>query len=165
MTRVRIVVAGVSGSGKSTVGRALAEQLGVTFEDGDDLHPSANVEKMRAGVPLDEADRRPWLLAVGEWLDVHERGVLACSALRRTHRDALRSATDDVDILMLHGDPDLIRERQANRKQHFMPPELLHTQFATLEPLEPDEIGITIDIAQPVDQIVAEYVAKRFGPS
>ena len=165
MTCRRIVVAGVSGSGKSSVGVALAERLGAVFEDGDDLHPPANVEKMRAGIPLDQADRWPWLLAVGGWLDAHEHGVIACSALRRTYRDTLRSATDGVDVLLLHGDPDLIRERQANRKQHFMPPGLMHSQFATLEPLGPDEPGITIDIAQGIDQIVEEYVVRRLGPS
>ncbi len=158
---MRVVVAGVSGSGKSTVGRALAQRLEVPFVDGDGLHPPANVEKMRAGNPLTDADRAPWLRAVGEWLAEHPEGVVACSALRRTYRDALRTYADDVDVLLLHGDPGLIRERQAARGQHFMPPSLMSSQLATVEPLAPDEPGTTLDVASPVDAIVGDYVAER----
>lgn len=154
----RIVVAGVSGSGKSTVGRALAARLGVPFADGDDLHPEANVVKMRAGIALDDDDRAPWLRSIGDWLAAREAGVIACSALRRAHRDLLRSRADGVEILLLHGDPELIRERQAARGQHFMPPALMSSQLATLEPLGPDEPGTTLDVDQHVDTIVADYL-------
>ncbi len=159
---MRVVVAGVSGSGKSTVGKALAERLGVPFEDGDDLHPAANVAKMRAGEPLTDEDRAPWLRAIGTWLAEHEDGVVACSALRRTYRDTLRSHAD-LDVLLLHGDADLIRERQAARGQHFMPTGLMDSQLATYEPLGPDEPGVTLDVALPVEEIVAQYVAQRLG--
>lgn len=155
---MRVVVGGVSGSGKSTVGAAVADRLGLAFCDGDDLHPQANVEKMRAGVPLTDEDRVPWLVAVGEWLAQHD-GVVASSALRRTHRDLIRRQADDVQMLLLHGDPDLIRERQAARGQHFMPPGLMSSQFATFEPLEPDEAGTTLDVAADVETLVAAGVA------
>ncbi|CAN5600670.1 hypothetical protein BH11ACT8_BH11ACT8_16510 [soil metagenome] len=154
-----VVVAGVSGSGKSTVGRALAGRLGVAFEDGDDLHPAANVEKMTAGVPLEDADRWPWLDAVGDWLAAHPGGVVACSALRRAHRDRIRGRVADLDVLLLDGDPELIRARQAARGRHFMPPSLMDSQLATLEPLAPDEAGTTLDVAQDVAAIVEEFVA------
>jgi len=159
-----VVAAGVSGSGKSSVGLALAERLGVPYEDGDDLHPDANVAKMRRGEPLDDEDRRPWLDAIGRWLaERDDGGVIACSALRRTYRDQLRTHAPDVDILLLHGDEELIRERQASRSDHFMPVSLLHSQFATLEPLDPDERGLTIDVEQGIDSIVQEYVDRRSG--
>ena len=156
---------GVSGSGKSTVGAALAARLDVPFEDGDDLHPPENVAKMARGEPLDDADRRPWLDRVGGWLAEHrEGGVIACSALRRSYRDQLREHCPDVDFLHLDGDADLLARRQAGRSGHFMPPSLLSTQLLTLEPLAPDESGVVVDIDQPVDAIVAEYVAARGGP-
>jgi gluconokinase len=159
---MRVVVAGVSGSGKSTVGKALAERLGAAFEDGDDLHPPANVAKMTAGEPLTDEDRAPWLRAIGAWLAEHEDGVVACSALRRTYRDALRFHAD-LDVLLLHGDPELIRQRQAARGRHFMPTGLMDSQFATYEPLGPDEPGVTLDVALPVEEIVEQYVAQRLG--
>lgn len=159
----RVVVAGVSGSGKTTVGKALAERLQVPFEDGDDLHPPANVAKMRAGEPLTDADRAPWLEAVGDWLAAHDDGVVACSALRRPYRDALRAAADDVEVLLLHGDPDVIRRRQAGRGQHFMPPALMSSQLATFEPLAPDEAGTTLDVGLAVDELVEAFLARRGG--
>ncbi len=155
---MRVVVGGVSGSGKSTVGAVLAERLRLPFCDGDDLHPQANVEKMRAGEPLNDADRMPWLIAIGDWLARYD-GVVACSALRRTHRDLIRSQAGDVQMLLLHGDPDLIRRRQAARGQHFMPPGLMSSQFATFEPLEPDEPGTTLDVVADVESLVAEGIA------
>jgi gluconokinase len=155
-----IVVMGVSGSGKSTVGAALAQRLRVPFGDGDDLHPPANVAKMTAGQPLDDDDRYPWLEAIGEWLaDHHDGGVMSCSALKRKYRDQLRRHCADVEFLHLSGAPEVIGKRQASRPGHFMPASLLQSQFATLEPLEPDEHGIVIDVDQDIDAIVDDYVA------
>ena len=157
-----VVVMGVSGSGKSAVGEALAERLGVPYKDGDDLHPPENVEKMSRGEPLDDTDRHPWLELVGAWLAEHsDGGVIACSALRRRYRDQLRDHCPDVHFLHLDGSAELITERQAGRPGHYMPPSLLPSQFLTLEPLERDEFGVAIDIDQPVAAIVAEYVATR----
>lgn len=150
-----VVVMGVSGSGKSTVGRALAERLGVPFADGDDLHPAANRAKMKAGTPLDDDDRRPWLDVVGRWLAAHPGGgVMACSALTRAHRDQLRAHRSDVTWLHLAGDPSLITERQAARPGHFMPSALMGSQLATLQPLGPDEGGLVVDVARSVTDVV-----------
>jgi gluconokinase len=155
-----VVVSGVSGSGKSTVGQALADRLELPFCDGDDLHPAANVEKMHAGVPLDDDDRRPWLLLVGGWLADHPGGgVVACSALKRTYRDLIRIECPDAWVVQLVGDQDLIGARQASRHGHFMPPSLLPSQFATLEPLQPDEDGLVVDVAPPVEDVVARIAA------
>lgn len=160
---LKVVVAGISGSGKSTVGEALAERLGVPFCDGDDLHPPENVEKMRSGTPLTDEDRWPWLDAVGAWLAEREAGVVACSALRRVYRDRLRDAAPDAVVLLLDGSPELIRERQASRGQHFMPPALLDSQLATLEPLGDDEDGFVLDVAEPVEAIVERFVGLVGG--
>jgi gluconokinase len=156
-----IVVMGVSGSGKSTVGAALAQRLRVPFADADDFHPPANVAKMTAGQPLDDDDRYPWLEAIGEWLSRHcgDGGVMSCSALRRKYRDQLRRHCLDVEFMHLSGTPEIIGKRQASRPGHFMPASLLASQFATLEPLEPDEGGIVIDVDQNIDSIVDNYVA------
>jgi gluconokinase len=155
-----IVVMGVSGSGKSTVGAALAQRLRVPFADADDFHPPGNIAKMTAGQPLDDDDRHPWLEAIGEWLDHHyEGGVMSCSALKRTYRDQLRHHCPDVEFLHLSGTPEVIGRRQASRPGHFMPASLLASQFATLEPLEPDERGIAIDVDQNIDSIIDNYVA------
>jgi gluconokinase len=155
-----IVVMGVSGSGKSTVGAALAQRLRVPFGDGDDLHPPANVAKMTAGQPLNDDDRYPWLEAIGKWLaDHHDGGVMSCSALKRKYRDQLRRHCADVEFLHLSGSPEVISKRQASRPGHFMPASLLQSQFATLEPLEPDEHGIAIDVDQNIDSIVDDYIA------
>lgn len=156
----RVVVGGVSGSGKSTVGEALAARLGVEYEDGDDLHPASNIAKMRAGQPLTDDDRWPWLDAVAAWLAEHD-GVIACSALKRAYRDRIRAHASGVDVLMLAGDADLIRERQAARGQHFMPPALMTSQLATLEPLQPDEPGLIVDVATGVEDLVGAYLAYR----
>ena len=154
-----LVVMGVSGSGKSTVGAALAQRLRVPFEDADDLHPSANIAKMSRGEPLDDHDRFPWLALVGEWLAVHEDGgVMSCSALKRKYRDQIRGLAPNVRFLLLYGTPEVIAARQAARPGHFMPASLLSSQFATLEPLEPDEEGVVLDVDQSVDAIVQGYV-------
>lgn len=154
-----IVVMGVSGSGKSTVGAALAQRLRVPFADADDFHPEANIAKMTAGHALDDDDRRPWLDSIGEWLAAHaDGGVMSCSALKRSYRDQLREHCPDVDFLHLAGTPEVIGRRQASRPGHFMPASLLASQFETLEPLEADEHGVDVNVDQNIDSIVNEYV-------
>lgn len=157
-----VVVMGVSGCGKTTVGHALADRLDVPFADGDELHPAANIAKMASGVPLDDDDRYPWLEAIGAWLAEHDAhgGVIGCSALKRKYRDQLRSHAPRVGFLHLHGSFEVIAARQAARPGHFMPASLLRSQFATLEPLGPDEHGVVVDVAQPVGAIVQEYVDR-----
>ena len=157
-----IVVMGVSGSGKSTVGAALAQRLRVPFADADDFHPAANVAKMTSGQALNDDDRYPWLDAIGEWLAEHcgDGGVMSCSALKRKYRDQLRRHCPDVEFLHLSGSLEVIGKRQASRPGHFMPASLLASQFDTLEPLESDERGIVIDVDQDIDSIVDSYVAS-----
>ncbi|WP_036564095.1 gluconokinase [Nocardioides halotolerans] len=156
-----VVVMGVSGSGKSTVGAALAGRWRVPYEDADDLHPQANIDKMSRGEPLDDHDRHPWLERIGEWLVAHEGGgVIACSALKRKYRDQLRHHCPSVEFLHLAGSPELIERRQASRPGHFMPRSLLSSQFETLEPLAPDERGEVVDVAGSVDEILAGYLAR-----
>lgn len=152
-----IVVMGVAGSGKSTVGAALAERLGARFTDGDALHPPGNVAKMAAGTPLTDADRAPWLDRVGGVLARGEGPhIVACSALKRAYRDRIRAAAGrPVAFLHLTGGRDLIAARLRNRKDHFMPPGLLDSQFATLEPLAPEETGLALAVDRPVGAIVA----------
>ncbi|MCZ0729526.1 gluconokinase [Mycolicibacterium iranicum] len=155
-----IVVMGVSGSGKSTVGAALAQRLRVPFADADDFHPPENIAKMTAGHALDDDDRYPWLEAIGEWLAQHpDGGVMSCSALKRVYRDQLRQHRADIEFLHLAGSPETIGRRQASRPGHFMPAALLASQFETLEPLEPDEQGVAIDVDQSIDSIVDSYIA------
>ena len=155
---------GVSGSGKSTVGSALAQRLRVPFLDADTVHPPANIAKMAAGDPLDDCDRFPWLEAVGEWLASHrDGGVVACSALKRKYRDQLRKHCPRVEFLHLSGSPDLISGRLAARSGHFMPAALLRSQFDTLEPLGTDERGIVVDLdgdTQDPRVIVGQFVAR-----
>lgn len=154
-----LVVMGVSGSGKSTVGAAIAQRLRVPFADADDFHPPANVAKMTAGHALDDQDRHPWLEAIGAWLAGHaDGGVMSCSALKRGYRDLLRQHVGEVEFLHLHGSHEVIARRQSSRPGHFMPASLLASQFATLEPLAPDERGLVIDIDQDIDSIVEQYV-------
>ncbi|WP_084729752.1 gluconokinase [Streptacidiphilus neutrinimicus] len=161
----RVVVMGVSGVGKTTVARLLAERLGVPLGDADDLHPPANIAKMAAGIPLDDADRRPWLEAIGRWLRERDGtgGVVACSALKRGHRDILRSACPAVVFLHLTAGRDLLARRIGGRRGHFMPASLLGSQLAELEPLGPDERGATLDAAAEPDQVTrtaAELLAR-----
>ena len=151
---------GVSGSGKSTVGAALARRLGVPFADADAFHPAANVAKMAAGTPLDDDDRRAWLDAVGQWLADHDDGVMSCSALKRKYRDQLRRHCPQTEFVHLSGSPEVIAARQASRPGHFMPASLMASQFATLEPLAPDERGTTLDVTHDIDSIVESYLAQ-----
>jgi gluconokinase len=154
-----VVVMGVSGSGKSTVGAALAQRLRVPYADADDLHPPENIAKMSAGQPLDDRDRYPWLETAGEWLAGHaDGGVMSCSALKRKYRDQLRHHAPDVRFLLLEGSREVIERRQATRWGHFMPASLLASQFATLEPLQPDEDGVVLDVELGVDALVEAYV-------
>ncbi|WP_231971426.1 gluconokinase [Mycobacterium sp. E3198] len=156
-----VVVMGVSGSGKSTVVAALARRLNVPFVDADALHSPANIAKMTAGEPLTDDDRYPWLETVGAWLSDHrDGGVVSCSALKRTYRDQLRAHCPRVEFLHLRGSPELIGARLAARAGHFMPAALLRSQFQALEPLGPDEAGVTADAGQAVDAIVDTFVAR-----
>jgi len=154
-----VVVMGVSGSGKSTVGAAVAQRLRVPFADADDFHPAQNIAKMTAGRALDDEDRYPWLEAIGGWLAQQAHGgVMSCSALKRRYRDQLRHHVEPLEFLHLHGSREVIARRQASRPGHFMPASLLTSQFATLEPLAPDEHGLVIDVDQDIDSIVQQYV-------
>ena len=161
-----LVVMGVSGSGKSTVGAALAQRLRVPFADADDFHPPANIAKMSAGEALDDDDRVPWLEAIGAWLAAHdaEGGVVSCSALKRSYRDQLRRHAPRLQLVHLHGSREVIARRQASRPGHFMPASLLASQFATLEPLAEDEHGIVLDVDQSVDAIVDGSVDASAHP-
>jgi gluconokinase len=143
-----IVVMGVSGSGKSTVGELLAERLGVPYAEADAFHPPANIAKMAAGHPLDDTDRAPWLDAIAAWIAGRgdRGGVVSCSALRRRYRDRLRADASAVFFLHLDGSPRLIASRLAARTGHFMPPALLASQFEELDPLEPDEAGAAVSV-------------------
>lgn len=153
-----IVVAGVSGSGKSTLGAALAARLGIAFVDGDDLHPAANVAKMAAGQPLDDADRAPWLDVVGARLAAGGV-VIACSALRRRYRDRLRAHAPGLRILLLEVPADELDRRMRERPGHFMPASLLASQLAALEPPAPGEPVVRLDGVEPLDDLVDTAVA------
>lgn len=155
-----VVVMGVSGSGKSLVGAALAAATGRPFVDADDLHPLTNVEKMRAGIALVDADRWPWLDAVGAAILAHPDGVVvACSSLRRAYRDRIRATATSAFFIELDGSPELLLERISARVGHFMPPALLESQLALLEPLALDEPGARISIDGTPDEVVARAVA------
>lgn len=151
---------GVASCGKTSVGEALATGLGATFTEGDKLHPKANVEKMSAGVPLSDDDRWPWLMLVGESLQGREGRIASCSALKRTYREHITAkAGRPVAFVFLDGTRDLLEQRIAARKGHFMPPSLLASQLATLERPRPDECAKPFDIARPIEEIVAEAAA------
>jgi gluconokinase len=158
-----IVLMGVSGSGKTTVGKLLAEQLGWRFCDADAFHPQVNVERMHKGIPLDDEDRKPWLQALARLIDEardrNENMVLACSALKHAYQEYLRHHLDLVKYVYLSGSPDLIAQRLANRRGHFMNPALLSSQFEALEP--PDD-AIRVDITPSPDEIAAE-IRRRLG--
>ena len=163
-TPCALIVMGVSGSGKSTIAEKLAERLAWTFEDGDRFHPASNVAKMSAGHPLTDEDRWPWLQAIADEIDrlckAGEQAVIACSALKRAYRDILVHGRNDVRIIYLKGSQQLIANRLAQRKHHFMPPGLLDSQFKTLEPPQADEGPFNVSIDAPVETIVDNIVAQ-----
>ncbi|MFF0137281.1 gluconokinase [Streptomyces sp. NPDC005227] len=156
-----LVVMGVAGTGKTTIGPLLAARLGVPYAEGDDFHPQANIAKMSAGTPLTDDDRAPWLDAIGRW--AHDRaglgGVVSCSALKRGYRDRLRAAAPGVAFVHLTGDRELIEDRMSHRKGHFMPTALLDSQFATLQPLAADEAGVEVDVSGDPTEITERTVA------
>lgn len=156
-THPLVVVMGVSGSGKSTIGALVADALGVGFVDADSLHSLANVTKMAEGTPLTDEDRRPWLASVGRRLvEAHDSGlVVACSALKRSYRDAIRAEAADVVFVHLDGTHDVLARRMEGRTDHFMPTSLLESQLATLERLQPEENGVVVDIDAPVADVVS----------
>ncbi|WP_379068366.1 gluconokinase [Mesorhizobium sp. UC22_110] len=159
-----VIVMGVSGCGKSTIAGLVAERLHWDLLEGDELHPKANVEKMSHGIPLDDNDRRPWLEAISRWIDGRIRSgrpaLVTCSSLKRSYRDILRGGSEKGVVAFAHlsGSRELLMERMKARKGHFMPASLLDSQLATLEPLQPDETGIVIDIgeipAEEADQVI-----------
>lgn len=154
---------GVAGSGKSTVGKLLARSLRLPFCDADDLHPAANIEKMKAGVPLTDSDRQPWLRAIADWMDEQRAAgtsaVLACSALKASYRDEIRRGHDDVKLVYLQGPRDLLAARLAARFGHFFSPGLLNTQLATLEEPTSDENPLVVDIDHTVNDMVQQIVS------
>lgn len=156
---------GVAGTGKTSIGERLATTLGAQFLEGDAYHPDANVEKMRAGVPLTDEDRTPWLRTLARlvraWDDEGIATVLTCSALRRRYRDELRTAVPPSRLVFvhLHAPFEVLEERMSRRPGHFMPASLLRSQFETLEPLEPDEAGILLDVSAELDDVMAAAVS------
>lgn len=150
-----VVVMGVAGTGKTTIGPLLAARLGVPYAEGDDFHPQANIDKMTAGTPLEDADRWPWLDAIGRW--AHGRaglgGVVSSSALKRSYRDRLRAEAPGVVFVHLTGSRELIESRMSQRQGHFMPTALLDSQFATLQPLQADEAGVAVDVSGSPEEI------------
>lgn len=168
--RITVVVMGVSGSGKSTVGAGIADALGLDFVDGDSLHAPASVARMAAGHALRDQDRWPWLDRIGARLadaDTAPLGlVIACSALKRSYRDRIRAAAPDVRFVFLDGSPELIAARMAGRFGHYMPPALLASQLQTLEPPRADEAdALRFDIALPAPEVVRRATAELTGSS
>jgi gluconokinase/6-phosphogluconolactonase len=159
-----LVIMGVTGSGKSTIGEALARRLGWRYEDGDSFHPAANVAKMSSGQPLTDQDRWPWLKAIAAEIErcrqAGEHIIIACSALKKAYRDILVHGRDDIRMVYLCGSKGLVADRLGHRKGHFMPPGLLDSQFATLEPPSPEERPITVSIDAPVETIVDQVVQQ-----
>ena len=161
-----VVIMGVSGSGKTTLAEQLHGRLGWPYAEADDFHPQANLDKMAAGVPLDDQDRSPWLKAIRDWLtrQAHSGNctIVTCSALKFAYRDVLREAEGRVRFVHLTADPAVIDERMSRRSGHFMPAALLPSQLATLQPLEDDEDGITV-VVDVAPALVADRVIEALG--
>ena len=161
-----IVVMGVSGVGKTTIGRLLADRLGWGYAEGDSYHPAANVEKMRAGNALDDTDRAPWLAAIAadidRWRASGQGMVVSCSALKRRYREILIGDRTDVRLVRLAGDEGLIRSRMESRTDHYMPPSLLSSQIAALEPPAEDEEALTVDVTMPPELCADTIFAAIF---
>lgn len=160
---ISVVIMGVSGAGKTTIGQSLAVELSAQFRDGDDLHSPENIAAMAAGTPLGDRERTPWLHAVGRSMAEARSGrqdvVMACSALKRSYRDLLRQHVPDLFFVFLDGPMELVHERIVQRNHDFMPASLLASQYLSLQPLEQDEDGIRIDIGNALDQMVREIMA------
>lgn len=159
-----LVVMGVSGSGKSTIAEKLADRLERPFAEADEFHPQANIDKMTAGRELSDDDRWPWLRAMRDWLSertaADEPAIVTCSALRRVYRDVLREADGTVLFVHLSGDPEVVEHRIGGRRGHFMPAALLPSQYATLEPLDPDEAGVTVSVESDPEQIAVDVLDR-----
>jgi gluconokinase len=164
---VTLVVMGVSGSGKTTVAQRVAQRLGWVFAEGDDFHSPANVAKMRAGHPLTDEDRWPWLRTLADWIGAREAAaedaVLTCSALKRAYRDVLADGHPSVRFVHVTASDDTIRRRLEHRRGHYMPASLLTSQLAALEPLQPDEPGLTLPGDGDPDDVVSDLVARLEG--
>ena len=164
-----VVVMGISGSGKTTIATRLTERLGWVFAEADDFHPAANIAKMTAGTALTDEDRWPWLESMRDWMTLQAQAgrstVVTCSALRRSYRDLLTGAEGRVRFVHLLGDTDLILERMKTRSGHFMPDSLLPSQISTLEPLEPDELGIRIQNTGTPDDVTTDVIDQLDLPS
>lgn len=156
-----VMVMGVTGCGKTTIGNQIAGRLGVPFADADDFHPRANVDKMASGTPLTDEDRWPWLQACGAWMEKHAAtgSVMACSALRVAYRDVIREHVPSVLFVHLDGPEEVIVRRVAARLGHFMPAALVQSQYDTLEPLQPNERGVVVSFDQPVSRIVNQAMS------
>ena len=151
-----VVIMGVSSCGKSTVGELLVQHTGLPFQDGDDMHPAANIEKMASGQALDDDDRKPWLESIGRFLADQEDGaIVGCSALKHSYRELIRAAAPDTVFVHLHGSYDLLKERMSKRSGHFMPVSLLDSQFETLEELRPEEAGVVLDVSARPEELAA----------
>ncbi|WP_026924164.1 gluconokinase [Glycomyces arizonensis] len=162
MTTTCLVVMGVSGVGKSTIAKRLADRLGWSMAEGDEYHSEANIDKMEMGVPLTDQDRLPWLRDIRDWIGEQDaegvNTVVTCSALKRSYRDMLREAPARVFFVHLSASPELIASRLSARTGHFMPPRLLDSQFRDLEPLGADEAGMTVDVADLPDHITEKVI-------
>lgn len=165
MKTIRLVVMGVSGSGKTTVGQEIAKELNLPFIDGDDLHPAENKAKMASGEPLTDSDREPWLEIIGNELAAATNGlVIVCSALKKSYRDTIRRAAPDAFFIHLHGSQELIESRIADRDHEFMPSTLLASQFAALEPLDETEAHLAVSIEgspQKITAVVEDYLRAQ----